>query len=69
MVHSLLPKTDLEQALDKLDLQGILVLMAILSQKAIMMQQNEARKARVDKLMKPDTAIKIPTAIHKPIEQ
>lgn len=49
------PKNPLEEALDKLDLQATLVLLTMLSQKALMLQQAEAKKATVSKLLKPDS--------------
>lgn len=63
------PKNPLEQALEQLDLQATLVLLTVLSQRALMLQQKELKNTKVDKLLKPDTAIKIPFSIHKPIEQ
>lgn len=57
------PKNPLEEALDKLDLQATLVLLTMLSQKALMLQQAEAKKNTVAKLMKPDTAIKLPNGL------
>lgn len=53
-------KNPLEDSLSKLDLQGTLVLLNLLAQQALMLQQAEAKKANISKLMKPDTAIKLP---------
>lgn len=62
------PKEPLEEALDKLDLDSSLVLANILLQKVLYLRNQELSKAKVDKLLKPDTAIKIPTMIHKPLD-
>lgn len=43
----------LEEALSKLDLQGTIVLMAILSQQALMLQQEDIRKKNLSNLSKP----------------
>lgn len=61
MTPVLTKKNPLEEALDKLDLQATLVLLTMLSQKALMLQQAEAKKNTVAKLLKPDTAIKLPS--------
>jgi hypothetical protein len=55
------PKNPLEEALGQLDLQATLVLLSILSQRALFLQQEDARKTKISKLMKPDTAIKLPS--------
>lgn len=54
------PKNSLEEALSKMNLQSTLVLLTILTQRALELQQEEQRKNNVSKLMKPDTAIKLP---------
>ena len=74
-------KNPLEESLSKLDLQATLVLLTVLSQRALMLQQEQLKNTKVDKLLKPSsqsligvtpsttaTAIKIPLSIHKPIE-
>lgn len=53
-------KNPLEDSLNKLDLQGTLVLMNLLAVRALGLQQDEARKNKISKLMKPDTAIRLP---------
>jgi len=68
MVKAIVPKNPLEEALDKLDLDNTLVLANILLQKALYLRNKEQAKAKVDKLIKPDTAIQIPLSIHKPLE-
>jgi len=54
------PKNNLEEALSKLDLQATLVLLNILSSQALSLQQAEAKKARISKLIEPETAIRLP---------
>lgn len=54
------PKNNLEEALSKLDLQATLVLLNILSAQALSLQQAAAKKENISRLMKPDTAIKLP---------
>ena len=68
MTKTIIPKNPLEEALDKLDIDNSLVLANILLQKAIYLRNEELRNTKVDKLLKPDTAIKIPLAIHKPLD-
>lgn len=73
MSSNILPKP-LEEALDTLSLENTLVLSNILLSKAIYLRNQELRKAKVDSLIKPnklstDTAIKLPYAIHKSIEE
>lgn len=53
-------KNPLEASLNKLDLQGTLVLMNLLAVRALGLQQDEVKKNKISKLMKPDTAIKLP---------
>lgn len=53
-------KNPLEESLNKLDLQGTLVLMNLLAVRALGLQQDEVKKNKISKLMKPDTAIKLP---------
>lgn len=67
MSSNILPKS-LEEALDTLSLESTLVLSNILIGKAIYLRNQELRNTKVDKLLKPDTAIKLPTALHKPLE-
>lgn len=55
-----LTKNTLEEALDKMNLQSTLVLLTILSNRALSLQQQEAKKNHISKLMKPDTAIILP---------
>lgn len=57
---NLTKKNPLEESLGKLDLQATLVLLNLLGQQALMLQQAEAKKNNLTKLMKPDTAIKLP---------
>jgi len=54
------PKNPLEESLSKLDLQGTIVLLNLLASKALELQQAEAKKNNITRLMKPDTAIKLP---------
>lgn len=66
---TLIPKKNpLEEALSNLDLQATIVLLTVLSQRALMLQQEQLKKTKVDKLLKPDTAIKLPFSMHKPLE-
>ena len=58
----------LEEALGKLDLQATLVLLSVLSQRALMLQQKEAKVTKIDNLLKPDTAIKLPMSLYKPLD-
>jgi hypothetical protein len=67
LTPKLTPKNPLEEALDKLDLDSSLVLANILIQKVLYLRNQELSKAKVDKLLKPDTAIKIPMSINKPL--
>jgi hypothetical protein len=67
MSSNILPKA-LEEALDTLSLESTLVLSNILISKAIYLRNQELRKAKVDKLLKPDTAIQLPISLHKPLE-
>lgn len=53
-------KNPLTESLDKLDLQGTLVLLNLLAVRALDLQQAEAKKNNISKLMKPDTAIRLP---------
>jgi len=53
MVKLVEKKNPLEEALSKLDLQGTLVLLNILSTRALGLQQDEARKAKVQQLINP----------------
>lgn len=53
-------KNPLEESLSKLDLQATLVLLNLLANQALMLQQAEAKKNNINKLLKPDTAIKLP---------
>lgn len=59
----MIPKNPLEESLSKLDLQSTLVLMGILSQRALELQLQEQRKNNISKLMKPDTAIILPSIL------
>lgn len=72
MSSNILPKS-LEEALDTLSLESTLVLSNILIGKAIYLRNQELSKAKVNSLIKPnklstDTAIKLPTVLHKPLE-
>lgn len=60
MTLNLKKKNLLEESLSKLDLQSTIVLLNLLASQALMLQQAEAKKANITRLMKPDTAIKLP---------
>lgn len=52
------PNNPLETALNQLDLQGTLILMNLLSQKALFMQQEELKnRSNVSKILKPTNLI------------
>lgn len=57
----------LDVAISKLDLQATLVLLNILSNKALDLHMQQAKKDSIYKLMEPSTAIKLPMEMHKAI--
>ena len=60
MIKEIKPKNPLEESLSKLDLQGTIVLMNVLSARALELHMEKAKKDNITRLMKPDTAIRLP---------
>lgn len=54
-------KNPLEASLSKLDLQATLVMLNILSAKSLDLFLQKAKQDNITKLMKPSTAIKLPS--------
>lgn len=53
-------KNPLQDSIDKLDLQATIVLLNILSNRALELHLEKAKKENISKLLKPDTAIRLP---------
>lgn len=56
-------RNPLEDSLSKLDLQATLVMLNILSSRALDLYLQKAKKDNITKLMQPATAIKLPTVM------